>query len=1424
MPLLKRKEWTLNPSPIDLKASDEVFIVRFTGEVFCDYDSYLTAMHKYMSKQWQCKFTGKSNLTYLEAVEEERKSAELLKEFPMEIEESCIRSVHHSIYKLEDLITFILEKQKPGKENEVASETTGIKRPTLTKRVLKRWIQEVATCTEGLWTVSPHHIQKYHLEISPSEEVQCRLHELRQKAVRTPRGAGHAGGSPGSNDAPTSPASPALEPPASKKSGQEKLQVLLSLQDEEKKLRPNSAKYAAFYVLKSVGVSGATAEDIIRLSTERGLKQDWSSNGLSTLKGVLRSEITFAKVCGGPKIMYALRAMPGVVPLPEAEPKPPKGSLNLTATQGHPLPGSNPSISSVAGLQPSSALATLNAGDTRAEALSSEAAPDLVDPMAKAERTMMQCRQAVERHRETVEAKEKLHVEMKAKVAAEVAALKSPSRAAGTPSSPVAVAGSVLPGSTASPSAASPSFELPSEFKSYNGPSDDRKGFLAWKKSRADMLEVLERRKEEYQLEQRRLRVKNSAGKREAEQQLQTVALQLEQAKKGLAASVLACRDAEKAVERERQRKYVREGKEREKIERDRERERIRQEMEKRRNDPLLSRKFPVDDLELLFLKRDKALAEGLSLPAPDVKLPSEPECALSTKEGRILADLMMSADFLQQFSKQLGLPLKSQLGHGELAASITALISEGKAGCNAPTPQLTLLPTVFQKLLSALIKERHVAKEAGRQEARWEAVLSESTWLEVLRRFLLSSDNSKDMIQLVVEVGKCELEDIPRETYAQLLRLLVDEAMSCESVREVLASRMEEATEVVTTMRSDIAEDKKRIREIEEEVREVKKKKREEELAASQAKVAKMSGSGSEGTGDKKILNAAATSSNAEEEPSFELPEHLKSWKGDAQDRKGMLEWRQQQQKARAKLDQEKARWEAERRAREKAKEAEMKAEAEEERKREKERRSLEESIQSKQEALEKALERLALRRSPLGSDRHGRQYWWSVGGYCSGLLVLESQEDQWKLLDQEDQIKMLMDSLDLQGIRECELHKALTHAMPALLSVVKRVTAGPPQPDGGKAAGEREVAGDEAAGSGKGSGTGSSGSRMKEKAPKGLPPERVQPSRRGKPVDLTEGSAAAAAAAAAAKIPAAATGAGKKRGRGEAQEEEKEEMIQADLLGPAQQGLKYQSLQHAFQHLCKLAGMAAAAKAPGPTGGWRSWRSKVQKQQEGGIDQAWAAGIVVEEERYGGMEQLRSDDATAAAVSEEKLQFRKDLLLCGARLLELEELLCEVTGDTEVQAKLMEKEETAGGKEGADGSDENGEGDKVVGEDEEVVMQEEEGEGQDKAAANEVIAQGSRHYHHDRPGMAAAAQSMGVVVADVEEGVDSDSDEPEVGHSKTLPLVWRSRVERSSWRACVRAAVTAPRMAYCAAVLTFVSEGPLKAYTSRNKVNRKK
>ena len=51
----------------------------------------------------------------------------------------------------------------------------------------------------------------------------------------------------------------------------------------------------------------------------------------------------------------------------------------------------------------------------------------------------------------------------------------------------------------------------------------------------------------------------------------------------------------------------------------------------------------------------------------------------------------------------------------------------------------------------------------------------------------------------------------------------------------KILSKRQEDAVEVAASLRADIQEDRKKIREIDEGVREAKKRKREEELAAAQ-------------------------------------------------------------------------------------------------------------------------------------------------------------------------------------------------------------------------------------------------------------------------------------------------------------------------------------------------------------------------------------------------------------------------------------------------------------------------------------------------------------------------------------------------------------------------------------------------------------
>lgn len=71
----------------------------------------------------------------------------------------------------------------------------------------------------------------------------------------------------------------------------------------------------------------------------------------------------------------------------------------------------------------------------------------------------------------------------------------------------------------------------------------------------------------------------------------------------------------------------------------------------------------------------------------------------------------------------------------------------------------------------------------------------------------------------------------------------------------------------------------------------------------------------------------APVTEVRAEDaEPSWELPPELQEFTGAADDRKGLLEWRQRVSAERQRLEKEKLRWQAEKRRKEKEREKHLK------------------------------------------------------------------------------------------------------------------------------------------------------------------------------------------------------------------------------------------------------------------------------------------------------------------------------------------------------------------------------------------------------------------------------------------------------------------------------------------------------------------
>ncbi|XP_068456585.1 bromodomain adjacent to zinc finger domain protein 1A [Clinocottus analis] len=81
MPLLHRRAFTRQRAPEDLRPDEEVFLCKITHEVFRSYDEFFERTILCNSLVWSCSLTGRAGLTYLEAVDSERRARLSLQSF-----------------------------------------------------------------------------------------------------------------------------------------------------------------------------------------------------------------------------------------------------------------------------------------------------------------------------------------------------------------------------------------------------------------------------------------------------------------------------------------------------------------------------------------------------------------------------------------------------------------------------------------------------------------------------------------------------------------------------------------------------------------------------------------------------------------------------------------------------------------------------------------------------------------------------------------------------------------------------------------------------------------------------------------------------------------------------------------------------------------------------------------------------------------------------------------------------------------------------------------------------------------------------------------------------------------------------------------------------------------------------------------------
>ncbi|XP_031833617.2 ATP-dependent chromatin assembly factor large subunit isoform X3 [Nomia melanderi] len=85
MPLLRKQPFQRLHVSSDFKDDDEVFHCEVTNEIFKDYNEFCERIILCNSLIWSCSITGRSNMTFEEALQCEENAKKSLKEFPMEL-------------------------------------------------------------------------------------------------------------------------------------------------------------------------------------------------------------------------------------------------------------------------------------------------------------------------------------------------------------------------------------------------------------------------------------------------------------------------------------------------------------------------------------------------------------------------------------------------------------------------------------------------------------------------------------------------------------------------------------------------------------------------------------------------------------------------------------------------------------------------------------------------------------------------------------------------------------------------------------------------------------------------------------------------------------------------------------------------------------------------------------------------------------------------------------------------------------------------------------------------------------------------------------------------------------------------------------------------------------------------------------------
>ncbi|KWU45025.1 hypothetical protein RHOSPDRAFT_16896 [Rhodotorula sp. JG-1b] len=118
MPLLRRRPVPLLPVPEFDEQTEgkdpQVYYLKATGEIFKDYEAYAARLTFFLTRQFQCEYSGKTNLDYFSALASEKQESRIVRErFPDVLKGRVLATVQFRVMgRLDSLVDLVFERYK----------------------------------------------------------------------------------------------------------------------------------------------------------------------------------------------------------------------------------------------------------------------------------------------------------------------------------------------------------------------------------------------------------------------------------------------------------------------------------------------------------------------------------------------------------------------------------------------------------------------------------------------------------------------------------------------------------------------------------------------------------------------------------------------------------------------------------------------------------------------------------------------------------------------------------------------------------------------------------------------------------------------------------------------------------------------------------------------------------------------------------------------------------------------------------------------------------------------------------------------------------------------------------------------------------------------------------------------------------------